>query len=122
MTNKEKLLDQIKTVENLEDILTVGAFKQIHGVAFNGLEFDFEFLDKVKEAYKTRGIADFSDKFEEYMQQYRATEEEEQKAVSDWFHGYNKPEKKPKTVIETMSSLGLLEGMPEDSQLSIFDF
>ena len=27
-----------------------------------------------------------------------------------------------KTVIETMSSLGLLEGMPEDSQLSIFDF
>ena len=104
MTNKEKLLDQIKTVENLEDILTVGAFKQIHGVAFNGLEFDFEFLDKVKEAYKTRGIADFSDKFEEYMQQYRATEEEEQKAVSDWFHGYNKPEKKPKTVIETIKN------------------
>ena len=27
-----------------------------------------------------------------------------------------------KTVIETMSDLGLLEGMPEDSQLSIFDF
>ena len=27
-----------------------------------------------------------------------------------------------KTVIETMSQLGLLEGMPEDSQLSIFDF
>ena len=27
-----------------------------------------------------------------------------------------------KTIIETMSSLGLLEGMPEDSQLSIFDF
>ena len=47
MTNKEKLLEQIKTVENLEDILNVGAFKQIHGVAFNGFEFDFEFLDKV---------------------------------------------------------------------------
>ncbi|MCI8956679.1 MAG: PolC-type DNA polymerase III [Eubacterium sp.] len=27
-----------------------------------------------------------------------------------------------KTVIETMSDLGLLEGLPEDSQLSIFDF
>ena len=27
-----------------------------------------------------------------------------------------------KTVIETMSNLGLLNGMPEDSQLSIFDF
>ncbi len=27
-----------------------------------------------------------------------------------------------KTVVETMSDLGLLEGMPEDSQLSIFDF
>ena len=27
-----------------------------------------------------------------------------------------------KTVIDTMSDLGLLEGMPEDSQLSIFDF
>lgn len=27
-----------------------------------------------------------------------------------------------KTVIETMSDLGLLNGMPEDSQLSIFDF
>lgn len=27
-----------------------------------------------------------------------------------------------KTVIETMSDLGLLDGMPEDSQLSIFDF
>ena len=27
-----------------------------------------------------------------------------------------------KTVIETMSDLGMLDGMPEDSQLSIFDF
>ena len=27
-----------------------------------------------------------------------------------------------KTVIETMSDLGLIDGMPEDSQLSIFDF
>ncbi len=27
-----------------------------------------------------------------------------------------------KTVIEAMSDLGLLPGMPEDSQLSIFDF
>lgn len=104
MTNKEKLLEQIKTVENLDDIKTVGAFKQIHGVAFNGLEFDFEFLDKVKEAYKERGVTDFSDLFGDYMQQYRATEEEEQKAVADWFHGYNKPKKKAKTVIEAIKN------------------
>lgn len=104
MSNKEKLLEQIKTVENLEDILTVGAFKQIHGVAFNGLEFDFEFLDKVKEAYKERGVTDFPNKFEEYIQEFYAAEEEEQKAVSDWFHGYNKPKKKPKTVIETIKN------------------
>ena len=104
MTNKEKLLDQIKTVKNLDDIKTVGAFKQIHGVAFNGLEFDFEFLDKVKEAYKERGVTDFPNKFEEYIQEFYAAEEKEQKAVAEWFHGYNKPKKKPKTVIEAIKN------------------
>ena len=105
MTNKEKLLEQIKTVENLDDIKTVGAFKQIHGVAFNGLEFDFEFLDKVKEAYKTRGIADFSDKFEEYMQEFYATEEEEQKAVAEWFHNFSEQKKKKKTQTTTKNGV-----------------
>lgn len=105
MSNKEKLLEQIETVENLDDIKTVGAFKQIHGVAFNGLKFDFEFLDKVKEAYKTRGIADFSDKFEEYMQQYRATEEEEQKAVAEWFHNFSEQKQKKKTQTTTKNGV-----------------
>lgn len=105
MTNKEKLLEQIKTVENLDDIKTVGAFKQIHGVAFNGLEFDFEFLDKVKEAYKERGVTDFPNKFEEYIQEFYATEEEEQKAVAEWFHNFSEQKKKKKTQTTTKNGV-----------------
>lgn len=45
MTNKDKLLQQIIEVDN-ETLLNVGAFKQIHGAAFNGQELDFDFLDK----------------------------------------------------------------------------
>ena len=105
MTNKEKLLEQIKTVKNLDDIKTVGAFKQIHGVAFNGLEFDFEFLDKVKEAYKERGVTDFPNKFEEYMQEFYATEEEEQKAVAEWFHNFSEQKQKKKTQTTTKNGV-----------------
>lgn len=105
MTNKEKLLEQIKTVKNLDDIKTVGAFKQIHGVAFNGLEFDFEFLDKVKEAYKERGVTDFPNKFEEYIQEFYAAEEEEQKAVAEWFHNFSEQKKKKKTQTTTKNGV-----------------
>lgn len=105
MTNKEKLLEQIKTVENLDDIKTVGAFKQIHGVAFNGLEFDFEFLDKVKEAYKERGVTDFPNKFEEYIQEFYATEEKEQKAVAEWFHNFSEQKQKKKTQTTTKNGV-----------------
>ncbi len=105
MTNKEKLLEQIKTVENLDDIKTVGAFKQIHGVAFNGLEFDFEFLDKVKEAYKERGVTDFPNKFEEYIQEFHAAEEKEQKAVAEWFHNFSEQKQKKKTQPTTKNGV-----------------
>ena len=75
MTNKDKLLQQIIEVDN-ETLLNVGAFKQIHGAAFNGQELDFDFLDKVSNAYKQKGIEDFDQQFNQYLDNFEHKESE----------------------------------------------
>ena len=107
MTNKDKLLQQIIEVDN-ETLLNVGALKQIHGAAFNGRELDFDFLDKVSNAYKQKGIEDFDQQFNNYVNSSEQKEREiaqnvtkviddrlkknqlkEQKAVKNEFYFYS---------------------------------
>lgn len=98
MTNKEKLLEQIKTAD-MNDIETVGAFKQVYELSHNNdLKYDFKFLDKVKEAYACRGV-DFPAMFNDYyLREFRS--KEEQKALAWWCSGEDteKPKNKQKKV------------------------
>lgn len=98
MTNKEKLLEQIKTAD-MNEIETVGAFKQVYELSHNNdLKYDFKFLDKVKEAYASRGI-DFPVMFNDYyLREFRT--KEEQKALAGWCSGESteKPKNKQKKV------------------------
>lgn len=98
MTNKEKLLEQIKTAD-MNDIETVGAFKQVYELSHNNdLKYDFKFLDKVKEAYACRGV-DFPTMFNDYyLREFRSKEEQE--ALAGWCSGEDteKPKNKQKKV------------------------
>lgn len=85
MSNKEKLLEQIADSNiEIETLLNVGAFNQIHGIAFNGSEFDYNFLEQVAKAYKSRNITNFPELFNNYMQEFNAKEKEQAKGVSKW--------------------------------------
>lgn len=86
MSSKEKLLEQIadNNIE-VETLLSVGAFKQIHGIAFNGQTFDYDFLEQVAEAYKNCGVDDFVQRFNDYMQEFNALEKEQNESVAKWF-------------------------------------
>lgn len=97
MSNKEKLLEQIadSSIE-IETLLNVGAFNQIHGVAFNGSEFDYNFLEQVAKAYKSRNITNFPELFNNYMQEFNAKEKEQAKGISKWLD--NKISKKTRTT------------------------
>ena len=71
MTNKEKLLEQIKTVENLEDIKTVGAFKQIPGVVCECPKGAFYLMAKLPvddtDKFQTWLLEEFQDNGETVM-------------------------------------------------------
>ena len=71
MSSKEKLLEQIadNNIE-VETLLSIGAFKQIHGIAFNGQTFDYDFLEQVDKAYKKKGIVSFKEDFNNYVSEF----------------------------------------------------
>lgn len=100
MTNKEKLLEQIKTAD-MDEIETVGAFKQVYELSHNNdLKYDFKFLDKVKEAYASRGV-DFPTMFNDYyLREFRTKEEQE--ALAGWCSG--KSTEKPKNEQKKVST------------------
>lgn len=100
MNDKEKLLEQIKTAD-MNDIETVGAFKQVYELSHNNdLKYDFKFLDKVKEAYACRGV-DFPTMFNDYyLREFRSKEEQE--ALAGWCSG--KSTEKPKNEQKKVST------------------
>lgn len=100
MNDKEKLLEQIKTAD-MNDIETVGAFKQVYELSHNNdLKYDFKFLDKVKEAYACRGV-DFPTMFNDYyLREFRSKEEQE--ALARWCSG--KSTEKPKNEQKKVST------------------
>lgn len=81
MTNKEKWLQQVKKVD-ANILKKTECFKLIYGIAFNGREFDNDFLREVDKEYKEKGISDFKEQFSNYINETEQKEREVAKNVT----------------------------------------
>ena len=105
MSNKEKLLDQIKTVENLEDILNCWSFQADTRRCIQWLRIWFWVLRQSQRSLQRAWCYWFPQQFEEYIQEFYAAEEKEQKAVAEWFHNFSEQKQKKKTQTTTKNGV-----------------